>query len=72
LQDIINERYGRLIGALNQAKIVTERFRLHDWDVKEFNETTPIYLQQYGKCFALLEADFSADGVATCKLLQLN
>lgn len=72
LQDIINERYGRLIGALNQAKIITERFRLHDWDVKEFNETTPIYLQQYGKCFALLEADFSADGVATCKLLQLN
>ena len=72
LQDIISERYGDLVGTLRQAKVITEKIKLSDIEVRDFDESVPIYLQQYGKYFGLLEADVQPNGVATCKLIELN
>lgn len=72
LTDIIMNKYADLITALASSMIVTERIRISDYELSLFDETIPVYLQQYGRYFAVLDVEASADGTATVKMLALN
>lgn len=71
LQDILGERYGEITTALNSATIIEENVRLNDYELSIFDETKPVYLQQYGRFFGVLQIEAQSDGVAKVKLLTL-
>lgn len=72
LSEIIMNKYTELTTALSSAVIITERIRISDYELSNFDETIPVYLQQYGRYFAVLDLEASADGTATVKMLTLN
>ena len=72
LQNIIDERYKQLVASLSNAVVITERIRISDYELSTFDETIPVYLQQYGRFFAPLEINANADGTANVKMLALS
>ena len=69
---IISEHYKLLANSLNHAKVVEERFMLSDVEVKEFDETIPVWLAQYGRYFSVLELRSDGSGVATAQMIALD
>lgn len=68
---ILNERYEKLRRVLNHAKIIKENILISEYDLKEFDESIPVYLGQYGKYFAVIEIKAEDNGIAEVQLLQL-
>lgn len=68
---ILNERYEKLRKVLNHARIIKENILVSEYDLKEFDESVPIYLGQYGKYFAVIEIKAEDNGIAEVQLLQL-
>jgi hypothetical protein len=67
-----SDRYAGLIRSLQKAKILHEVFALTELDIKQFDETTPVYLAQYGHYYAVTEIKTSETGVAEVTLFQLE
>ena len=65
-------RYAGLICSLQKAKILHEVFALTELDIKQFDETVPVYLAQYGHYYAVMEIKTSETGVAEVTLFQLE
>lgn len=72
MQRIIDEKYSHIRDALNNARIITEYLPLTDVDLREFDETRPVYFSQYGAYFAVLEMKATNDGYTECTMLKLN
>lgn len=68
---ILNERYDKLSTILNHARIIKENILVSEYDLKEFDESVPVYLGQYGKYFAVIEMKAEDNGIAEVQLLQL-
>lgn len=68
---ILNERYDKLSIILNHARIIKENVLVSEYDLKEFDESIPVYLGQYGKYFAVIEMKAEDNGIAEVQLLQL-
>lgn len=68
---VLNDRYGKLNTVLNHARIVKENILISEYDLKEFDESVPVYLAQYGKYFAVIEIKAEDNGIAEVQLLQL-
>lgn len=69
--EIVANKYNTLAMMLNNARVVTERMRLNDGDLLQFDETTPVYLGQYGHYFAVLEINADSDGTAEVQMIKL-
>ena len=67
-----SNRYAGLIRSLQKAKILHEVFALTELDIKQFDETIPVYLAQYGHYYAVTEIKSSDAGVAEVTLFQLE
>jgi hypothetical protein len=67
-----SDRYAGLIRSLQKAKILHEVFALTELDIKQFDETIPVYLAQYGHYYAVTEIKTSETGVAEVTLFQLE
>jgi hypothetical protein len=67
-----SDRYAGLIRSLQKAKILHEVFALTELDIKQFDETVPVYLAQYGHYYAVTEIKTSETGVAEVTLFQLE
>jgi len=67
-----SNRYAGLIRSLQKAKILHEVFALTELDIKQFDETIPVYLAQYGHYYAVTEIKSSETGVAEVTLFQLE
>lgn len=67
-----SDRYAGLIRSLQKAKILHEVFALTELDIKQFDETVPVYLAQYGHYYAVTEIKNSETGVAEVTLFQLE
>ena len=67
-----SNRYAGLIRSLQKAKILHEVFALTELDIKQFDETVPVYLAQYGHYYAVTEIKTSETGVAEVTLFQLE
>lgn len=72
MQEIIESKYDRIVGSLRRMKLIKEKVRMRDIEVVGFDETTPVYLAQYGDYFAVLEIKSSENGIAEATMLQLN
>lgn len=72
MQNLITEYYGHLVAALSTPNIITERIRIGDVELMNFDDTKPVYLQQYGRYFAVLEITAQADGTAEVQMLALS
>lgn len=71
MQDIIAEKYKNLSATLSSAKVIKETFVLSDMEIKDFDETTPVYLAQYGAYFAVTEIETNEDGTSDVTMFQL-
>lgn len=69
--EIIGNRYQLVSEVLNEARVITERMKLNDADLFSFDERVPVYLSQYGACFAVLEINADEDGFADVKMIKL-
>ena len=72
METIINNRYGYLQKTLLHPVVIKERVELSDIELAALDETKPIYLQQHGAHFALLELTLKGDGIAEVTLLKLK
>lgn len=70
-ETILNDRYVALKEVLNRARIIKENILVSEYDLKEFDESIPVYLGQYGKYYAVIEMKAEDNGIAEVQLLQL-
>ena len=71
MQEIIETKYKNLRRTLQKAKFITERVKIRDIELVDFDETKPIYLAQYGSYFAVVNIKSEGAGFADVTFLQL-
>ena len=71
MQEIIETKYKNLRTTLQKAKFITERVKIRDIELVDFDETKPIYLAQYGSYFAVVNIKSEGAGFADVTFLQL-
>lgn len=71
MQAILKEKYRHIEESLRSAKIVTEKMRIRDLELIDFDETKPVYLAQYGSYFAITEIKADEKGLAKVTMFQL-
>lgn len=71
MQEIIETKYKNLCTTLQKAKFITERVKIRDIELVDFDETKPIYLAQYGSYFAVVNIKSEGAGFADVTFLQL-
>lgn len=71
MQAILKEKYRHIEESLQSAKIVTEKMRIRDLELIDFDETKPVYLAQYGSYFAITEIKADEKGLAEVTMFQL-
>lgn len=72
MQTIIEDKYSQLTASLQAAKVVKENVKLSNVEILNFDETKPIFLQQYGSYFAVLEIKAADNGVAEVTMLKIK
>ena len=53
-------------------KIIKEKIEITEKDLRDLDMTTPAYLAQYGKYYAILSVTAENTGIANVELLQLD
>ncbi len=71
MQEIIEKKYKNIRTTLQKAKFITERVKIRDIELVDFDETKPIYLAQYGSYFAVVNIKSEGAGFADVTFLQL-
>lgn len=69
---LADARYQKFVASIQRTKILNEVFALTELDIKQFDETIPVYLAQYGHYYAVLEIKTSETGVSEVTLFQLE
>lgn len=69
--NIINERYQGWLDLFESPTVITARFNLSIADFININYKKPVYIQQYGCYFAIVELQLEGE-VTTAKLLKLK
>jgi hypothetical protein len=68
---ILSNRYKKLSSILQTCKIIKENILVSEIDLKDFDESIPVYLGQYGKYYAIISMKAEDTGIAEVELLQL-
>lgn len=71
MQDILREKYRHIGESLQRAKVITEKIRISDIELLDYDETKPIYLAQYGNYYAITEIKANEAGFAEITMFQL-
>lgn len=69
--DNMDEFYGYLKSILSDYKLIKEKFLLNEFDLVNFDESMPVYLQKYNCCFAVSTIQRDKNGVCTVELVKL-
>lgn len=72
LDDIFNDKYGKLIKTVSKACVITEYLYLSDMEIMEFDERIPVYLAQYAAYFAVLSIKVASDGYSEVEMIRLD
>lgn len=72
LTTIFNGKYANLVRVLTSPRCVTERLYLKETEIRDFDETIPVYFKQYGAYFAVTELKVTTDGYAEATMIQLT
>lgn len=67
----MEEFYGYLKSILTNYAIIKEKFILNEFDLVNFDESMPIYLQKYNCCFAVSTIQRDKNGISTVELVKL-
>lgn len=67
---LVGTYYQTLQRLLNSAIVITEKFRLTEFDLLALDYTNPVYLRQYGKYYGVISVQ-SSGAECTVELLQL-
>lgn len=69
--DMMDELFGYFQTILNNYKLVKEKFLLDEIDLRDFDESVPVYLSKYNSYFAVSSIQRDKDGVSTVELIKL-
>lgn len=69
---LVANYYNTYQNAVKSPVVITERIMLDDITIRDLDVSTPIYLRQYGKYYAIIEVKVPSEGACECKLLQLD
>jgi hypothetical protein len=64
--------YAAYQAIIEQPRIIKERFRLEPDDVAGLSLEIPVYLQHYGKYYAVLSAQIKENGETECEMLEIK
>ncbi len=71
-QSLFNAHYLRYQETVRKPLIITDRVLLHEYDLKDLDFTKPVYLDKYGRYFAIISVRWSSASMASeAKLLTL-
>lgn len=69
---LIGEYYKSYQSVVASPVIITEKIELSDIELKELDMTTPFYLGQYGRFYAIISVKAEDSGICESQLLQLE
>jgi hypothetical protein len=69
---VADTAYAAYQSIIEQPRIIKERFRLEPDDVAGLSLEIPVYLQQYGKYYAVLSAQIKENGETECEMLEIK
>ena len=69
--DNMDTFYGYLKSILTDYVIIKEKFILNEFELQDFDESMPVYLQKYNCCFAVSTIQRDKNGVSTVELVKL-
>ena len=70
-EEMMENFFGYLKAILNDYQLVKEKFLLDEIDLRDFDESKPVYLSKYNAYFAVSSIQRDKDGVSTVELLKL-
>lgn len=68
----LEDNYAAQQTLLNKPRYIKENFYLKPEDVYNFSTKIPIYLQQYGKYYAIMKLQYRESDFSECELLELK
>lgn len=68
----LTDNYAAQQTLLNKPRYIKENFHLKPEDVHNFSAKIPIYLQQYGKYYAIMKLQYRESEFSECELLELK
>lgn len=71
LQEVFDTKLAKLRKSIGNARQITERFRLTDLEILNFDETKPVYLAQYGCYFAVIEIKTTDNGYCEVTMIEI-
>lgn len=70
--DVLMENFFGYLGViLNDYQLIKEKFILNEIDLRDFNESMPVYLSKYNSYFAVSTIQRDKDGISTVELVKL-
>lgn len=70
-EEMMAELFGYFQTVLNNYKLVKEKFLLDEIDLRDFDESVPVYLSKYNSYFAVSSIQRDKDGISTVELIKL-
>ena len=67
----IDNLFGYLADILENYTCVKEKMLLTEFDLRDFDESMPVYLHKYNSFFAVSSIQYDKEGVSTVELIQL-
>lgn len=60
-----------MISILNKPIVITENFVLDEFDLRDIDFSTPVYLDKYNAYFAIVSITRDSKGICKCELIKL-
>ena len=66
-----SDDYDYLQEIVYRPYVITESFRLDEFDLRDIDYTRPVYLEKYNAYFAIVSIQRDANGKCKCELIKL-
>ena len=70
-EKMMSKLFGYYLAILNNYRIVKEKFLLNEIDLRDFDESKPVYLSKYNAYFAVSTIQRDKNGISTVELVKL-
>ena len=70
-EELMQDLFGYLKAMLSDYQLVKEKFLLNELDLRDFDESMPVYLSKYNAYFAVSSIQRDKEGVSTVELIKL-
>lgn len=70
-EEMMGNMFGYLKAIMNDYHLVKEKFQLDEIELRDFDESRPVYLSKYNAYFAVSSIQRDKNGVSTVELIRL-